>query len=965
MFKKIFDFTNSIFKSLILMTLLLVITSYSYSEIPAFPGAEGYGMYTTGGRGGQVIEVTNLNDSGAGSLRAAIGAFGARIIVFKVSGTIELNSRLEISYGNITIAGQTAPGDGICLKNYPLTVSASNVIIRYIRCRLGDEKDIEDDAMNGRNRQNIIIDHCSMSWSVDETASFYDNTNFTMQWCIVSESLWRSVHDKGNHGYGGIWGGKGASFHHNLLAHHTSRNPRFCGSRYSNRPDLEKIDHRNNVIYNWGGNSCYGAEGGSYNIVNNYYKYGPATSSSVRDRIINPDADGGGNNQPAGIRGYFYVEGNYIFGYPDVTEDNWDGGVDGASNIEEYRLDEPHDSSPVFTHKAEQAFELVLADAGVVRPIRDAIDARIVNEVRTQTTTYGQNGIIDTPSDVGGYLTYNTYDVPVDEDHDGMADDWENNNGLDSTNPDDHSGDIDGNGYTNIEDYINSLCLRDDFVLPVVQLAANVDGFASVTISWIQNAFNETGFSIERSENDTSNFVQVGTVGVNDTIYTDNTVNPASVYYYRVRSYTPSSFSISSEYILARTSNGDGSPVKAIQPAPADSAADISVIQTLGWIAGTGAESHDVYLGATNPPPFIGNFDDNNYDPRGLEEGITYYWRIDEVNGIGKSEGDVWQFTTSESEKGLNAHWEINRGYGSVALDRSGHRSHAYLKNMTADAWIAGQNEDGFALQFDGIDDYVEISNSEYFNDDIRGFTLSFWIKQNKTDLNAPIISKMSKSTDKEPGYDISHTAAGQVVFRLRDTEGGESELSHPNTEIATGEWELVTAVRDRDGKQLHLYLNGEKKKSIEDTTYNLMQSSMLYLGSDEDLTEFYEGALDDIRFYNYSLTENEVSDLYNEYFTSVAASVNSNQFKFSLSNYPNPFNPMTEIRFQISEATPIQLTVYDILGKEVTTLLNKKKMNAGDHYITWNAEGYAGGIYFVRLITQDRLMVRKMILLK
>ncbi len=441
------------------------------AQTPAFPGAGGGGMYTTGGRGGAVYFVNSLEDTNtgdlstrSGTLRWCLGRSGAKTIIFKVSGIIELTSRLSIN-DNTTIAGQTAPGDGICLKNYSLYQGGDNVIVRYIRSRLGDEKGTQDDAMWGRNQQNIIIDHCSFSWSIDECGSFYDNKNFTLQWCILSESLRQSLHDKDSHGYGGIWGGQTATFHHNILAHHDSRNPRMNGSRYSGQPELELVDFRNNVIYNWGGNSGYAGEGGNYNFINNYYKAGP--ESSNKTRIFSP-------NDKDGVWGTFYVNGNKVTESTFVTDNNWQGiepkgdlpglSIDNIKSETEFEV--PH----VTTQSADEAYELVLQYCGANLK-RDETDARVINEIRNglapERASNGTTraGLIDTQSDVGGWddYTYQASVVPEDTDLDGMPDEWETRNGL---NPNDASDRnlLTTEGYTNLEVYINGLVESSIFV---------------------------------------------------------------------------------------------------------------------------------------------------------------------------------------------------------------------------------------------------------------------------------------------------------------------------------------------------------------------------------------------------------------------------------------------------------------------------------------------------------------------
>ncbi len=479
--------------------------------VRAFPGAEGAGMYTTGGRGGKVLHVTRLDDDEKeGSLRWAIKQSGPRTIVFDVSGIINLTKNLEINSGNVTIAGQTAPGDGICLRYWSLVVKADNVIIRYIRSRpgvLGGDQDSDGlDAIWGRNQKNVILDHCSLSWSTDECGSFYSMRNFTMQWCLLAESLHNAGHTKGSHGYGAIWGGAPASFHHNMLANHDSRNPRFDSPNTYKENDKSyaasladrRIDFRNNVVYNFCNFPAYGGEGQRFNFVGNTYKWGPA---SVNGSGLSYK-DGKETNNPGYKREWFYhVDGTYTAGgkiydegaahvYLGNNSNAFDTSVDPSSTVgagltadnkkgfvinqstksskspDVTWLDAPlsfkdgENVCDVTTHSATLGFERVAAYAGASLH-RDAVDTRVTNHAKAGTFeangSHGsKNGIIDLPTDVGGYPTYQSGSVK-DSDGDGMPDSFEDAAGLDKNNPKDANEYHFDTRYTNLEMYLHYL----------------------------------------------------------------------------------------------------------------------------------------------------------------------------------------------------------------------------------------------------------------------------------------------------------------------------------------------------------------------------------------------------------------------------------------------------------------------------------------------------------------------------
>lgn len=464
-------------------------------DLAAFPGAEGGGMYATGARGAgapEIYHVTKLTDDGSeGTFRDAVSEDN-RIIVFDVAGNIELDSGLTIQSSNLTILGQTAPGDGITIKDAPVIFNqSSNVIMRYMRFRMGTENANSDsDTLSARRGENLIFDHCSMSWSVDECASFYQNRNFTLQWCIITEPLNRSIHDEGDgiqsHGYCGIWGGINASFHHNLLANAKGRFPRIGSSETTSIVDGTEdtdslIDIRNNVFYNWKETGAYGGENGTrVNLVSNYYKEGPASIEKNLNQFYEISA---GNE--AGVDNWgtdLALSGNF-YEAADIRNDdeaalinsiNADNTADGAvdtsdADVYEASLYDPSEPSnaegahtqyindyPVTTQDYQAAYSDVLMYAGASKA-RDSVDARAVSTTENGNSSAGPDGdgLIDSPDEVGGWPTL-TGTKETDTDNDGIPDTWEDENGLDKNDASD-ALELAESGYLNIEEYANDI----------------------------------------------------------------------------------------------------------------------------------------------------------------------------------------------------------------------------------------------------------------------------------------------------------------------------------------------------------------------------------------------------------------------------------------------------------------------------------------------------------------------------
>lgn len=678
---KEFSYINHIFFflicSLLFFTNLLIpvlaqsnfatVSDYDPNKVNvlAFPGAEGFGRHTTGGRGGQVIKVTNLNDSGPGSLREALEKKGPRIVVFEVSGTIDLKSNISIGDSNLTIAGQTAPGDGITIKNYRLTIlEKNNIIIRFIRFRLGDLTGREENPIFIRDCSDIMIDHCTMSWGTDETATNFKNKNLTMQWCIISEGLNSSVHSKGDHGYGAIWGGINVSYHHNLIAHFTQRSPAFDNlSLYTDETEASKyrgvVDLRNNVIYNWDNRAAEGGEKGTFNVINNYFKPGPATGAT--NYFLYPTSS-------SAKYGKYFVSGNILENNSTVNADNWKGVRLENDPLTDQYLQSTKLFSALpsdvyeYNHSAQEAYQKTLDFAGASLA-RDAVDVRIVNETKNKTFTFNGSdgsrfGIIDSQKDVGGWPSLKSTPAPIDTDGDGIPDSWETANNLNPTVTNDREYNLNPY-YTDIEVYINSI------VQPIVnQTNPGVPNpvklllpSPSSTISPVEASFswapvsNATSFRLQISKTSDFSTNVITLDNLNYLSFIRNQLDPSTTYFWRVRASNDFGSGPYSSTGTFKTSTLNVVPEAPLLLKPYNNSTGIAIKPELSWSQVPNSTAYRLQISTVSSfSSFVtdqSNLSETTFSPSNLKENTLYYWRVRASNETGNgSYSQVGSFKT-------------------------------------------------------------------------------------------------------------------------------------------------------------------------------------------------------------------------------------------------------------------------------------------------------------------------------
>jgi hypothetical protein len=951
-------------KSLLFCGLTLSTIDLSAQTL-AFPEATGFGRYTTGARGAanpQIYLVTNLNDSGPGSFRDAVSQPG-RFVIFKVGGIVNLQSVVAVA-ANTTIAGQTAPGEGIVFLGPRVSFTgANNTIARYLRIRYGGTSQNQD-ASGIANGANIILDHMTFTWGTDEVFSVnWDNNgtspdNITIQNSIIGQGMHRH-----NHSAGGLMqpppGGK-ISLIGNLYICNKTRNNKIKGIN----------EFVNNVVYNWGnyGNTYSHTQSGEAyimggdsagssfaNIINNYFIGGPNTSTTV----TTPFSVGNSNFN-------LYGSGNYF-------DNNKNGILDGTAvpqNLTGYPVGDPAAimaapyDYPVKnpTLSAQEAYDKIVTSVGASYPRRDQVDGLMISDLQSKGTTatyvYVQTDLTTQFGFTNGGAGH-VYGAPapLDTDNDGMPNAWETANGLDPNVFDALAVSTTHAPYLNIEVYINGLpnTTPPDFIIPPTNLnftnalTAGTPASSSLTVNWNDNAANETNYVVERSS-DGTNFTVLATLGANATTYNDAGLTPNTQYYYRVKATNASESSVYTSNASVTTPPIPSPPTKAINPVPSTANNNVELNSgnlLLKWNGSSNTTTYTVYFGTD--PLNLSNVATVPYSATpshqlsNLNTATNYYWRIDAANALGVTAGDVWSFRALTPT--LVGNWPFAEApsSGQQIADVTSYANHGILDVAYDNANVRVPGKENNALDFATSPNTPYIASIPHqdqilFNN--NSFTVSFWMKSptsmipssSSTSLYVLCKGSFTKNTTtgatgKRFNVEIK---GGQLRYAI-DDDVTKKEITSPIANYFTNNWVHVVIQRDITAHKMRIYTNGALSTEGDETAVTgIGEASDLIIGNIGEL-EFlstanapapYKGAFDELKMFNYTLSPTEVYALYNQ------GVLGNDEFSISKNFgtvYPNPVKDQITIKLPEYKKSSLTATILDMSGK----IIVKEKINA------------------------------------
>ncbi len=943
-------------KKILLIVILFGLFSlgvFAQESILAFPQAEGFGRYALGARASdtrEVYHVTNLNDSGTGSLRDAVSQPN-RVVVFDVGGIIKITSRIVFSK-NLYVAGQTAPGDGVTVYGNGVSFSgADNIIVRYMRFRMGIKGDSGKDAAGIANGQNMIFDHVSVAWGLDENFSInWDSkgtepTNITIQNSIIGQGV--MVHACG----GLIQTAGGVTLFRNLYIDNKTRNPKVKGLN----------QFVNNVVYNWGSGGGYilggDSEGPSWGVIeDNYFIKGPVTgetSAFVR---------GNANFQVRHKGNMLDYETDGTLSGTVATDDIY-GPVTLVGQQETF-ADAPQ-VHPVINQSttAEEAYQWIVKNVGATLPTRDAVDTYMIDEL----TSLGNKGtLINGEADLGltngvGYV----FDAPktLDTDNDGIPDTWEEANGLNKNDVNDATI-IGTDGYMNIERYLNGITSGSSFVkYPTVVAIKSLDT-DFVTVKWNNNAEEATSIVLEKST-DNVNFTTIATLEPTVTEYKAENLIANTTYYFRLKTVNGELESMYSDVLKAITSGVAAPPVACSEPVPANESIIVDYTETtLSWKNLTGLWGGDLYYSV-----FIGTSVDNlqqvvtdittSSHKLSLGQNTTYYWRVDVKNALGEQKGDVWSFTSgNKPQREKVAYWNFDETEGNSAANET--IGYATAKDFTP-TWISGKN--GNAISFPGTSTSEGMVQSHYdlLNIGNQSFSFDLWFRSNGgSTTDWYLLHKGSHTANATTG--ATGRWFGLQYKSSKMTFGIDDNVTKTNIDVTAsayfnGQWNYVACVRDMEAKKIQIYINGNLISEKADATGDISETEDLVIGNcNVNFNAPFTGDIDEVSIYNSALTAAEIKEKYNAEATAISTTKLDHS---ELDAYPNPFTNELILSSSAFGEEKILVQIYNVSGQLV---YNRQTIAIDNKVFLTDLDPLSSGFYTCIIKTPDTYLSIKVI---